>query len=38
MKLKAEGAARLGEGATTGLSFAPHAAHIFDRASGERLN
>jgi len=38
MKLKAEGAARLGEGATTSLSFAPNAAHIFDRASGERLN
>ncbi len=38
MKLKADGAARLGEGATTSLSFAPNAAHIFDRASGERLN
>jgi len=38
MKLKADGAARLGEGATTSLSFAPNAAHLFDRASGERLN
>ncbi len=38
MKLKAEGAARLGEGAATSLSFAPNAAHLFDRASGERLN
>ena len=38
MKLKADGAARLGEGAATSLSFAPNAAHLFDRASGERLN
>ncbi|KQT12455.1 ABC transporter ATP-binding protein [Ramlibacter sp. Leaf400] len=38
MKLKAEGASRLGEGASTALSFSPQAAHLFDRASGERLN
>jgi ABC-type sugar transport system ATPase subunit len=38
LKLKAEGAAAMREGETTALSFAPRAAHLFDRASGERLN
>jgi ABC-type sugar transport system ATPase subunit len=38
LKLKAEGATSLREGDLACLSFAPHAAHLFDRASGERLN
>ena len=38
LKLKAEGAPAMREGETTALSFAPRAAHLFDRASGERLN
>jgi ABC-type sugar transport system ATPase subunit len=38
MKLKAEGVASLREGEATWLSFEPRAAHLFDRASGERLN
>jgi ABC-type sugar transport system ATPase subunit len=38
LKLKTDGGMRLAEGSTTCLSFAPGAAHLFDRASGERLN
>ncbi|MGV3494608.1 MAG: ABC transporter ATP-binding protein [Ramlibacter sp.] len=38
MKIKADGAATVREGDLTHLAFAPHAAHLFDRASGERLN
>jgi ABC-type sugar transport system ATPase subunit len=38
LRLKADGAPRVREGDLTCLSFAPHAAHLFDRASGERLN
>lgn len=38
LKLKAEGQAPVREGEVTCLSFAPAAAHLFDRASGERLN
>jgi ABC-type sugar transport system ATPase subunit len=38
LKLKADGQARLREGETTHLSFDAAAAHLFDRASGARLN
>jgi ABC-type sugar transport system ATPase subunit len=38
LRLKADGAPSLREGDLTCLSFAPHAVHLFDRASGERLN
>ena len=38
LKLKAEGEAAVREGEATHLSFAPGAAHLFDRASGARLN
>jgi ABC-type sugar transport system ATPase subunit len=38
LKLKAEGQGSLREGETTHLTFAPGAAHLFDRTSGERLN
>ena len=38
LRLKADGAPTVREGDLTCLSFAPHAAHLFDRASGERLN
>jgi ABC-type sugar transport system ATPase subunit len=37
-KWKADGAPSLAEGDETRLSFAPAAAHLFDRATGERLN
>jgi ABC-type sugar transport system ATPase subunit len=38
VKLKREGMGGVREGDTTCLSFDPHAVHLFDRASGERLN
>jgi multiple sugar transport system ATP-binding protein len=38
LRLKAEGQAGVREGETIHLGFAPGAAHLFDRASGERLN
>ncbi len=38
LRLKADGAAAVREGASTHLSFTPGAAHLFDRASGQRLN
>jgi ABC-type sugar transport system ATPase subunit len=38
LKLKADGQAKLREGETTHLSFDAAAAHLFDRASGARLN
>ncbi|RYF17592.1 MAG: ABC transporter ATP-binding protein [Comamonadaceae bacterium] len=38
LKLKADGRAGVREGETTHLSFGADAAHLFDRASGERLN
>ena len=38
LRLKAEGQASVREGDTTRVSFAPSAAHLFDRAGGERLN
>jgi len=38
VKLKADGQPTVREGESTALSFAPGAAHLFDRASGERLN
>ena len=38
LRLKADGEARVREGETTHLSFDARAAHIFDRASGQRLN
>jgi ABC-type sugar transport system ATPase subunit len=38
LRLKADGAPALREGDVTHLGFASHAAHLFDRASGERLN
>ena len=38
LKLKADTLPPLREGDTTHLGFEPRAAHLFDRASGERLN
>ena len=38
LKLKADGQARLREGETTHLSFDAGSVHLFDRASGMRLN
>ena len=38
LKIKAEGESTLREGDVAFLSFEPHCAHLFDRASGERLN
>ena len=38
VKLKTDQAFALREGDTVKLTFAPAAAHLFDRASGERLN
>ena len=38
IKLKADSLEGMHEGAQTRLSFDPRAAHIFDRASGQRLN
>jgi ABC-type sugar transport system ATPase subunit len=38
LRLKAEGQAAVREGETTWLSFDPRAAHLFDRAGGQRLN
>lgn len=38
LKLKGEHDPGLREGDATCLRFAPHAAHLFDRATGERLN
>ncbi len=38
LRLKAEGLPALREGDTTCISFAPGAAHLFDRASGARVN
>ena len=38
VRLKAQGQASLREGEVTHLSFDPSAAHLFDRASGMRLN
>ena len=38
LRLKAEGEASVREGESTHLSFDPRAAHLFDRASGQRLN
>ena len=38
VKLKTDQALALREGDTVKLAFAPVAAHLFDRASGERLN
>ena len=38
LKLKADGEPAVREGESTCVTFAPRAAHLFDRASGERLN
>lgn len=38
LRWRADGHPELREGDTTRLSFAPACAHLFDRASGERLN
>ena len=38
LKVKADGQPTLREGQSAQLGFAPEAAHLFDRASGERLN
>jgi ABC-type sugar transport system ATPase subunit len=38
LRLKADGQAGVREGEITHLSFDPAAAHLFDRAGGERLN
>lgn len=38
LKWKSDGLAPAHEGEEIGLGFAPGAAHLFDRASGERLN
>jgi hypothetical protein len=38
LKLKTEGACDLREDSAVHLAFAPTAAHLFDRTSGERLN
>lgn len=38
LKLKTEGAANVQEASTVRVAFAPERAHLFDRASGERLN
>ncbi|MEJ8838700.1 ABC transporter ATP-binding protein [Ramlibacter sp. AN1133] len=38
LRMKADGAATVREGDTTHLSFPSPAAHLFDRASGARLN
>ena len=38
IKLKSDSHAVLAEGALTCLSFDPASIHLFDRASGERLN